>query len=295
MSVGRGLATASRPVAFAIVTATYGLAAAVAVVVAAALGGHPLVRTLIADVAATVVVFAISTVVDNASLYDPYWSVAPPIVLCGWLLIGGGVPARQALVLTLTVIWAIRLTLNWAMGWRGLSHEDWRYQMLREQPPVPWWIVNLTGIQLMPTLVVYLGLLSAWPAMTVGGRALGWLDALAVAVTVGSIMVEATADIQLRRFTADPARRGQVADVGLWRFSRHPNYLGEIGFWWGLYLFGLAAAPSWWWTVAGPVVMVALFVGVSVPMMDRRSVQRRPGYGAYAARVPALVPRPGRR
>ena len=55
---------------------------------------------------------------------------------------------------------------------------------------------------------------------------------------------------------------------------RHPNYLGEIGFWWGLWLFALAADPSWWWTVIGPLAMVALFARVSIPMMDQRLRER---------------------
>jgi steroid 5-alpha reductase family enzyme len=94
------------------------------------------------------------------------------------------------------------------------------------------------------------------------------------------------ADLQLRRFAAP----GRIVDRGLWRWSRHPNYLGEVGFWWGLWLFGLAAAPGWWWTVVGPLVMVALFVFVSVPLMDDRSLARRPGYAEHMRRVPALLP-----
>jgi steroid 5-alpha reductase family enzyme len=84
-------------------------------------------------------------------------------------------------------------------------------------------------------------------------------------------------------------------DRGLWRYSRHPNYLGEVGFWCGMWLFGLAAAPAaWWWTAAGPVVMVVLFAAVSVPLMDRRSLQRRPAYADWMRRVPPLLPWPGR-
>ncbi len=96
----------------------------------------------------------------------------------------------------------------------------------------------------------------------------------------------------MRRFAGDPANRGRVADRGLWRFSRHPNYLGEIGFWWGMWLFALAAAPDWWWTVVGPLAMVLLFAFVSVPMMDRRSLARRPAYAEHMRRVPALFPLP---
>ncbi|GIF25500.1 steroid 5-alpha reductase family enzyme [Actinoplanes tereljensis] len=282
--------------ALGVVAATYAVAGLAAWAVAAATPGHPLARTLGADLVATVVVFAASLVVGNASLYDPYWSVAPPVVVSAWVLWRDDLNGRQVVVVALVLIWAVRLTGNWVRSWRGLEHEDWRYVQMREQRPpwLPWWLVNLAGIQLMPTLVVFAGLLAVWPAVTVTDRPLGWLDALAVLVTGGAVLIEAVADRQMHRFTADPANRGRIIDRGLWRYSRHPNYLGEIGFWWGLWLFGLAAAPSWWWTMAGPIVMVLLFALVSVPLMDRRSLARRPAYAEHMLRVPALLPRPWR-
>jgi steroid 5-alpha reductase family enzyme len=284
-----------RMTGFAVATATYLAAGAVAWVVALLLRGHhPLTVTFGADLAATLTVFLVSSLVGNASLYDPYWSVAPAVIVTAWVIAAGVRGARPILVLILMLTWAIRLTANWALSWRGLGHEDWRYVQIREQTAgrPPWWLVNLTGIQLMPTLVVFAGLLAVWPAL--GPRPLNVLDLAAVVVTVASIALEAVADRQLRRFARDPANRGQVAAHGLWRLSRHPNYLGEIAFWWGMWLFGLAAAPSWWWTVAGPVVMVLLFTLVSVPLMDRRSLARRPGYAEHMRRVPALLPLPRR-
>jgi steroid 5-alpha reductase family enzyme len=294
--IGRRLAGLRRPAALLVVAAVYVVAAAVGIAVAVVAGGHPIGAAFFGDVAATLVVFAVSMAVGNSSLYDPYWSVAPPIVAAAWIAVApSGVGARQVLVLALILAWAIRLTANWAVGWRGLSHEDWRYVQLRAQTRgrLPWWLLSLTGIQLMPTLMVFAGLLSVWPAVS-GRRALNLLDAVAVVVTGAAIAVETLADLQLRRFKAQPANRERVAEIGVWRWSRHPNYLGEITFWWGLWIFGLAAAPGWWWSVVGPIAMVVLFVFVSVPLMERRSLERRPEYAAYAARVPALLPRPPR-
>ena len=301
--IGGRLAATSRPVGFAVVASAYAAAGLAAWAVAAAWSGrHPLTVTFVADLVATVVVFAASVAVANASLYDPYWSVAPAVIVVAWLLwtTGGdpaGITGRQTAVLLLVLAWSIRLTANWASSWRGLHHEDWRYVQLREQRParLPWWLINLSGIQLMPTLVVFAGLLAVWPAMTVTGRPWGLLDVAAVAVTGGAVLIEATADRQLHRFAGDPANRGEIIDRGLWRYSRHPNYLGEIMFWWGMWLFGVAAAPDWWWTVLGPITMVLLFTFVSVPMMDRRSLVRRPAYAEHMNRVPALLPHPRRR
>ncbi|GIE85563.1 DUF1295 domain-containing protein [Actinoplanes regularis] len=300
--VGGSLAETSRATGFAIVTLTYVVAGlAAAALVAALRAGHPLLLTLYGDILATLVVFAASVAVANASVYDPYWSVAPPVIVIAWVVwrTGGDladVTVRQVAVLLLVLAWSIRLTANWARSWPGLRHEDWRYVRLREQRParVPWWLINLTGIQLMPTLVVFAGLLAVWPAVTVTGRSFGLLDVAAVAVTAGAVTVETVADRQLRRFAADPGNRGRIIDSGLWRYSRHPNYFGEVLLWWGLWLFGVAAAPGWWWTIVGPITMVLLFVFVSVPMMERRSEARRPGYAQHRQRVPALFPRPPR-
>jgi len=292
--VSRNLATG-----FAVVASSYVIAGVAAwAVVAARPSQHPLLLTFYADLVATVVVFAVSMVVGNASLYDPYWSVAPAVIVVAWVLWQTGadptaLTGRQASVVVLVLAWAIRLTANWASSWRGLHHEDWRYVQMREERPrlLPWWLVNLTGIQLMPTLVVFAGLLPVWPAVTATGKPWGLADIAAIVVTGGAIAIEAVADRQLRQFARDPANRGQILDRGLWRYSRHPNYLGEIGFWWGMWLFGLSAAPSWWWTALGPIVMVLLFTFVSVPMMDRRSLNRRPAYADHMRRVPALLPR----
>jgi steroid 5-alpha reductase family enzyme len=77
---------------------------------------------------------------------------------------------------------------------------------------------------------------------------------------------------------------------GLWRYSRHPNYFGEVSFWWGLYFFGLAANASYWWTIAGPIAITLLFLFISIPMMDKRSKERRPEYAEHMKKISALVP-----
>lgn len=297
--IGRDFASRSRATAFAIVIGAYAVAFLAAIGAASMVSGrHPITVMFWADIAGTVAIFLLSMVVANSSLYDPYWSVAPPLIIGGWLVwhlsnVFPPVSLRHLLMLGLVTIWAIRLTANWAMGWSGLGQEDWRYVRIREDTTgrLPWWLVSFIGIQLVPTLFVFLGLLSAWPAI-IGLRPFGFLDVLAVIVMVVAIVLETVADLQLRHFAADPANRGKTIDLGLWRVSRHPNYLGEIMLWWGLWLFGLAAAPNWWWTIIGPLGMVALFGWISIPLMERRSLERRSDYATYQQRVSVLLPWP---
>jgi steroid 5-alpha reductase family enzyme len=201
---------------------------------------------------------------------------------------------RAWLVAGVVMLWAIRLTGNWVYGWPGLHHEDWRYPMLRQRAGRAELVVDLLAIHLVPTLQVFLGMLPVYVAVTRTGHPVGWLDAVAVVVGLGAIALELVADVQLHRFTRD-RQPGQVMDRGVWSWSRHPNYFGEFSSWVALALFGLAADPSAWWVLVGPVAMLAMFLGASIPMMEERSLERRPAYGEVVARVSRFVPRPPRR
>jgi steroid 5-alpha reductase family enzyme len=254
---------------------------------------HPILVVALADVAATVVVFLFSYLLGNSSIYDPYWSVAPVLIALYWTLVGqttGADRVRQAVVLTLVGIWAVRLTWNWVRRWDGLGHEDWRYVDLRARHGRAYWPVSLAGIHMMPTLVVLLGCLSLFPALSMGMRPLGILDLAAILVTGGAIWIEAQADRELRRFLASSENVGQVLRTGLWKYSRHPNYFGEITFWWGLYLFALAAAPRYWWTIVGPVSITLLFLFISIPMIERRMLARRPQYAKQIETTSKVIP-----
>jgi steroid 5-alpha reductase family enzyme len=278
------------------VVVAYAVALAVALVAgAAAPASHPLAVALVADLAATLVIFGWSVAYRNSSFYDAYWSVAPIPIAIYWIAASSGaVGARQALVLLLVSAWGVRLTWNWARGWHGLAHEDWRYVDIQRKTGRAYWLVSFVGIHVMPTFWVFGGMLGAWAALCEPGRPLGPLDALAGLVTAGAIALEAGADAELHRYRASSPPSGDFLRSGLWAWSRHPNYLGEMGFWWGLWLFGVAAAPQHAWTIAGPLAIVLMFRFVSLPMIETRMRERRPGFADWAARSSLVIPRPPR-
>lgn len=249
---------------------------------------------LIADLIATAVVFAASRLHRNSSFYDAYWSVLPPLLMLAWW-IESDVPAddpRAWLVMVVVLAWAIRLTGNWMYAFPGLHHEDWRYPLLRNKAGKAEAVVDLMGIHVFPTLQVFAGMLPVYVVLTRAEREIGWLDYVALVVGLGAVLLEFWADLQMYRF-ADTKQPGQVMDQGLWAWSRHPNYFGEFSFWLSLGLFGLAASPGdWWWVFVGALGMYAMFEGASIPMMEERSLERRPSYQAVIDRVPRFFPRP---
>lgn len=251
---------------------------------------------LLADLVATAVVFAGSRLVRNSSCYDAYWSVIPPLLALYWWLERdpGADAVRYALVSVVLWLWAVRLTANWVYAWPGLHHEDWRYPMLREKNPKVELPVDLMAIHVFPTLQVFAAMVPVY-FVTRSERDWGVLDLVALVVGVGAVLLQLVSDTQQHRF-ARTKQPGESLTTGLWAWSRHPNYLGEILMWASLALFGLSAAPDqWWWQVLGVVAMVAMFLGASIPMMEQRSLERRPGYQDVIDRVPMLLPRPPRR
>lgn len=157
----------------AVVSLAYVVAAVVAAVAGWLVRDQPvLVIVAVADVVATLAVFGFSVGLANSSVYDAYWSVAPlPIVAYLMAIAPPDVPvARQILVVAVVGLWGLRLTWNWARGWPGLHHEDWRYVDIRGWSGRLYWPASLLTIHLLPTAFVFGGLLSAWVALSVGTR-----------------------------------------------------------------------------------------------------------------------------
>jgi steroid 5-alpha reductase family enzyme len=277
----------------------YLMAGGAALGVGLALGDrHPLLVAGAADLAATLVVFAFAVAFNNSSFYDAYWSLGPLALAAYYgrgLSLADPAAPRQLCLLALVALWGLRLTYNWWRGWRGLDHEDWRYVDIRNATGRLYWPASLLGIHLVPTAVVFAGCLPLYVALGRGTAPLGPLDGVALAVTAVAIWIEARADRQLRDFVSADPPEGAILDRGLWALCRHPNYLGEILFWWGLYCFAIAARPEAWWTGSGGFAVCVLFSVISLPLIERRMLRRRPGYAEHCERVPLLFPRPPRR
>ncbi len=251
---------------------------------------HPLIATFIADVVATLIVWLAGILFKNSSLYDPYWSVLPPFAFLLWIfLFDPGFSLVSILLLAGIGFWAIRLTTNWAIRWRGMQYQDWRYTMMHESKPKLWFLSNLFGINLIPTCFVFGGMIPAYYAISQHASAPGALTYIGLAICIGAAVLQLISDIQMELFKKR-AEKGQNIDEGLWRYSRHPNYFGEVSLWWGVWLMQMGVVPELWYTVAGPVAMTLLFTCISIPMMEKRLLASRPAYAGYKKKVSMLVP-----
>lgn len=275
----------NRTASFVIVTLVYVLATVAGIVIYRALSFDWWLNLLIADVAATVLTFVFSLIFRNASVYDPYWSVQPIVILVAFALGKAMTPAR-VLLLIAVCFWGVRLTANWAYTFHGLTHQDWRYTMLHEKTGIFYPIINFVGIHMVPTLIVYGCTVPAVYAFLHEGN---WNAGSVIffCLSVGAVVLQGTADIQMHRFRKN--RTGTFIRTGLWKYARHPNYLGEILMWWGVALSVICVHPGAWYLCAGALANTVLFLVVSIPMADNRQ-STKPGFTEYKQQTRMLLP-----
>ena len=275
----------SRIISFILITIIYILVIFVGVLVYYVLDLYWWLSLLIADVVATVFTLIFSVALGNASVYDPYWSVQPPVILLAFAL-GKGLSALGVMLLVAVFIWGIRLTANWAYTFANLEHQDWRYTMLKEKTGGFYFIINLVGIHLVPTLVVYGCILPAVYALINGLEATP-LSVFFILASIAAAVMQGVADIEMHKFRKN--KNARFIRTGLWKYSRHPNYLGEILMWWGIALAVLSSSPEVWYLSAGALANTLLFLAVSIPLADGRQ-SRKEGFAEYKRETRMLLP-----
>lgn len=275
----------SRSASFIAVTLVYIISAVAGIALFSVVKGGWWLRLLIADVGATVVTFIFSILLKNASVYDPYWSVQPPVIVAAFAL-SAELTFYRSLILLVIFFWVVRLTANWAYTFKGLVHQDWRYTMLCEKTGAFYPIINFVGIHMVPTLVVYGCVLPAVYPFVSGFEPSGW-SYFFLAISLLAAVLQGTADIQMHRFRMKGSG-GFIRD-GLWKYSRHPNYLGEILMWWGIALSVVSTAPESFYLATGAVANTVLFFAVSIPMADRRQ-SKKDGFAEYKKETRMLLP-----
>lgn len=240
---------------------------------------------LISDVISTIVVFIFSLILKNASTYDPYWSVAPIVILL-YSAFKNGLNSASILVLIAVLFWGIRLTVNWAYTFKNFTYQDWRYTMLKEKTKKFYPFINFCGIHLFPTIVVYLCVLPAVYLMRFKVE-INIFTIIFFVVSLLSVTLQGVSDYQMHKYRKN--KTTQFIRCGLWKYSRHPNYLGEIMMWWSIALLVVLTLNNYWYFLTGATVNTLMFLIVSVPMADGRQ-SKKDGFSEYKKATRMLLP-----
>ena len=242
----------------------------------------------------TLAVFFASCALNDVSVYDPYWSVEPPVILLLAMIKYSLWNVNSFIILGAVTLWAVRLTANWYVTYRGIGHEDWRYARYREKLPTPLFLlVSFFGLHFVPTVVVYLGLVNG--LLAIREESFSPLSLIGLAIMIAAVALEFVSDRAIHGFLREHKGERRTCDVSVWKYSRHPNYLGEMSFWTGLFVYYAALCPDRWYLGAGFVTIIVLFLIVSIPMMEKHNAERRPDYTEYKKRTSMLFLLPRRK
>ena len=252
-----------------------------------------LINILIADVIATIFVWASGLLFKTASVYDPYWSIQTFVIYLGLLIYFNNFNLFTIVPLVAIGIYSIRLTTNFIIGFHDLTYIDWRYKMLKEKSGVFYQLVNLFGICMFPTLVVYSASIPLFIYSTL--TEFSYLDFIGSGVILLGTLLELISDIQMKKFIKNRTSRSEVINVGLWNYSRHPNYLGEISIWFGVALVLLISNISYWYFIFGAIINLIMFLVISIPMEERHMKEYKPDMDKYIKSTSMLLILPKKR
>lgn len=226
----------------------------------------------------------------KAAVVDVAWAFGTAAMIAWLAWAADGAPERRWLVAALGLVWGVRLGLHLARR-LGSEPEDGRYHALREFLGARAQLGMFLFFQVQAAWALLFAL-APWAASLKAGQ-LGPWDLAGVAVWSLALAGEWTADRQLARFRANPANRGRVCDVGLWRHSRHPNYFFEWIHWFAYAAIGVGS-PYWWVTLAG-VALIYFFLCrlTGIPFNEMQALRTRgEAYRRYQRDTPAFIPLP---
>lgn len=264
---------------------------------------------LVLLIAVILVTFLISEITRNYSQVDKLWSLVP--IAYGWITVAVSPTPRVIIMAMLVTVWGLRLSYNFyrkggynIIPWKG--EEDYRWQVMRDNPVLKgrlrFGLFNLFFISFYQNFLIFLFSTPLLLAALYPEKQLNLVDIIAAIFMLGFIITEGIADTQLIRFHRakksgkdmdgryGESLRAGFFTQGLWKYSRHPNFACEQGVWISFYFFGVAASGQWInYTIAGPVLLVLLFIGSS-QLTESISCRKYPEYAVYQRKVPKFIP-----
>lgn len=236
--------------------------------------------------------FIVSLIKKRNDIADVAWGLG--FVLLSWMAVflSGEIGNRTLLLCGTVSIWGLRLATHIYRRNRNKA-EDYRYHQWR----IEWgkWLVvrSLFQIYILQGALLFIIAFPVLMAIQTQDSPLGLLDITGFIIWIAGFYFETVGDAQLAAFKRNPANKGKLMQEGLWAYSRHPNYFGEVLLWWGIWLISFAASANMY-TIIGPLTITFLILKVSgIPMLEEK-MQEHPAFDGYKEKTSKFFPMPQR-
>ena len=249
-----------------------------------------LFKIFLSNIISTIIIWLIGIYYNTASLYDPYWSVQTPIIHLSLFLYKTKINIGNLLYILFILIWSIRLTLNFIKSFNNISYIDWRYQLIKQNTGKFYQLINLVGICIVPTIIVYIASIPSYLYL-LNNYEFSFSDIFGYIIILISVYIEMKADLDMLEYKKLRKNKNEIINKGLWKFSRHPNYFGEICFWYGVALVWiLRDLKNNLIGGIGAVLVNLLFLGISIPLAETHLMAYKKGYEKYKQSTNMLIP-----
>ncbi len=239
-------------------------------------------------------IYLFAILIKRFDVFDIFWGIGFILITFYNAIKSDFVSNTGYLVWILIILWGLRLSFRLGRRFVLSKEEDFRYLLFHTKPkngPIFQIVENYLRIAL---LQAFLALFIALPIIFIFHISLFskqhyFISILGMILALTGLIIEAWSDFLLDSFRSKSnIKNNQILDTGLFAYSRHPNYLGEIIFWSGLYFVALSYGG--WWTIVSPVLITILLTQISgVPMVEQK-MRQNPAYRAYSQKVPAILP-----
>ncbi|MBM3792176.1 MAG: DUF1295 domain-containing protein [Acidobacteria bacterium] len=237
--------------------------------------------------------FLVALKLRRNDVADIAWGAGFIVLALAGQFAAAAISIRGLLVLALVTIWGTRLSVHICLRNRG-KPEDPRYRKWREEWGAHATVRAFFQVFLLQGFLAVVILLPVTYILAHRKSVFTWIDALGAAVWLIGFGFEAIGDLQLAQFKSNPDNRGRVITSGLWKYTRHPNYFGEVTLWWGAWLIA-CSIPGGWKTVFGPAMITLLILFVSgIPLLEKKH-EGNVEFMEYRRRTSAFFPLPPKR
>ncbi len=245
------------------------------------------------------IAFIVGTIKRNNGImdifYGPGFFVVALTSMVFYFILNNTINLRQIIITILVLIWSLRLATYVFIRNRG-KPEDYRYKAMRDRWGTNIILKSLLRIYIFQGIVIFIVSVTVWFTNSSANPPLdNLLDFYGITLWLGVIiwligfLFETFGDYQLYKFKQDPNNKGKVLDQGLWKYTQHPNYFGEVTQWWGIYLMALAV-PFGWISIFGPIFITYMIIKVSgIKLLDKH-YEGDDEYNNYKRRTSLFFP-----
>lgn len=234
--------------------------------------------------------FFISLIKKRNDIADVAWGLG--FVLIAWtsFFITGNYSIRSLLVNIFVSVWGLRLAWHISTRNKGKA-EDYRYLTWRKEWGNWFYIRSYLQVYLLQGSLLYLIVMPVLLINKNVGLDINFIDGFGILIWLIGFLFEVVGDAQLKSFIRNPINKGKLMQTGLWQYTRHPNYFGEVTQWWGLWIIAINV-PSGWFSIIGPLTITILILKISgIPLLEKKMAEN-PEFSEYKKRTSVFIPLP---